>query len=134
MSRSIRGDKAILIVDDDEEYCELMAELIDRMGYRPVAVNDGISALKQIDEQHFVLALIDYQMPGMTGAQLLRRMRRKKIRTPVIIITGMDDQQVEEELQKLEAASILKKPLQMDQFQNAIEQWLKSPPRDKSRG
>lgn len=124
MSRLSRKKKIILIVDDDKEYCDLQAELIERMGHTPVAVNDGASALQWLDRQEFALALIDYHMPVMTGAELLKTMREKKIHTPVIIITGLEDEKMEEKLRKLEVTNILKKPLQMDLFESTIRHWL----------
>ncbi len=78
----------ILVADDEQKICELLARLLTREGYEVSTANDGDSALKQIVHRRPDLLLTDLKMPGMDGLELIQRARSIHRDLPVVLITG----------------------------------------------
>ena len=68
-----RGD--ILVVDDESEIVRLIVEVLGDEGYSLRTAHDGLSALREVAAAAPALLLLDYWMPGMTGAQVLTQLR-----------------------------------------------------------
>jgi len=79
----------ILIVDDDRLTCRLMAKWLAVSGYETDIAVDGPSALKLFEQKEYGLAISDYQMPGMNGIELFRRLRELNANLSGILVTGM---------------------------------------------
>jgi general secretion pathway protein E len=79
---------SVLIVDDDANLCETLADILEEKGYRAVAAHDGPKAIEKVKDQHFDLALIDMVMPGMNGVETLRRIKAIAPRLATMLITG----------------------------------------------
>ena len=90
------GDDAksahILVVDDDESNRESLRRRLLRHGYAVIAAADGPSALELIERQSFDLVLLDVMMPGMSGLEVLERVRQRRSHTelPIIMATARD--------------------------------------------
>ena len=67
----------ILIIDDDEELCELVSEYLTVEGFEVESVNDGESGLKAAETGKFDLAILDVMLPKMNGFEVLRQLRQK---------------------------------------------------------
>ena len=78
----------ILIVDDEAQFADNLLKLLSKRGFDVVAVNDGVSALRTVEDEEFDVVLLDLKMPGMHGIDALKAMRKKKPLTEVIILTG----------------------------------------------
>jgi DNA-binding response OmpR family regulator len=65
----------ILVVDDDRSNCDLVSRLLAQQGYDCDVALDGEAALELVAETPYALAVLDYQMPGMNGVELFRRVR-----------------------------------------------------------
>jgi CheY-like chemotaxis protein len=78
----------ILVVDDEPDACTMLAKLLSALGYRADVAHDGRAALQMIEQNQYGLAIIDYQMPGMNGVDLFRRMRRARPDLAGIFLTG----------------------------------------------
>ncbi|MCG8430719.1 MAG: response regulator [Candidatus Omnitrophica bacterium] len=109
--------KKILVVDDELDIRELLAQGIKRAGYETEIAGDGEAALSLCERQQFDLILIDIAMPGMDGYETCRRLRKEeKTRTlPVIFLTGkeLSPQGIQERFQELGASGYLQKPSSM---------------------
>ena len=77
----------ILIVDDDVELCELVGEYLSREGFEVEAVHNGDKGLERALSGEHVLVVLDLMLPGMTGLDVLRRLRGES-RAPVLILTA----------------------------------------------
>ena len=77
----------ILIVDDDQNICELLRLYIEKDGYEPVVVNDGAAALDAVIEHNPKLILLDIMLPKLDGWQVCREIR-KTSDVPIIMITA----------------------------------------------
>jgi diguanylate cyclase (GGDEF)-like protein len=78
----------ILVVDDDRDYLESTGLLLEREGHEVVLAGSGPEALDLLRSRHVDLALLDYHMPKMTGAQMLLELRRFDPELQVILTTG----------------------------------------------
>jgi two-component system response regulator CpxR len=80
----------ILIIDDDEELCELVSEYLTVEGFDVSSVNDGESGLKMALSDEFDLAILDVMLPKMNGFDVLRNLREGS-KLPVIMLTARGD-------------------------------------------
>lgn len=80
--------KDILIIDDDEELCEEMSGILKDEGYKVAVIYDGLKAGRLIEKNKYDLLLLDMKIPGLSGLEILKRIREKKIGVKVVILTG----------------------------------------------
>ncbi len=80
--------KTILVIDDDEEICEEVSEILKDEGYEVTSSFDGLEGDRLAGSNHFDLILLDLKMSGMTGLDILRHLKEKKEDAKVIVITG----------------------------------------------
>ena len=82
----------ILVADDDATSRKLLTRILTRAGFACTEAPDGIEALKQLHEDPPTLLLLDYDMPGMNGAEVLKQMRHdgnaNVAQIPAIMLTG----------------------------------------------
>jgi len=81
----------VLIVDDDAELCELVAEYLEQEGYAVEAVHDGDSAPERVVGGGIDLVVLDVMLPGRSGFEVLRRIREKS-EIPVIMLTARGEE------------------------------------------
>ena len=80
----------VLIIDDDEELCELVSEYLTVEGFTTEAVHDGEAGLKRAKEGDHDLAILDVMLPKMNGFDVLRNLR-KDSSMPVLMLTARGD-------------------------------------------
>ncbi|MBZ5629178.1 MAG: response regulator transcription factor [Acidobacteriia bacterium] len=80
----------VLIVDDDVELCELVAEYLTPEGFEAEAVHNGEGGLKRALSGEHAIVVLDVMLPGMNGLDVLRRLRAES-RVPVLILTARGD-------------------------------------------
>src|SRR5580700_12025671 len=84
---SERPATRILVVDDDAELCELVAEYLVPEGFRIDSVYDGVQGLERGLSGEYSLIILDVMLPGIQGFEVLRQIRTKS-RLPVIMLTA----------------------------------------------
>jgi two-component system chemotaxis sensor kinase CheA len=82
-----RGRRRVLIVDDSPIVRDLLVELLSSVGLEVRAASDGVAALEQLAEQPADLIVSDVEMPIMDGFELLRQLRERAMRVPVVMVT-----------------------------------------------
>lgn len=82
----------ILVVDDQEIICELIAEYLKGDGHEVVTAVEGSEALVEFERASFDLVITDHSMPGMNGVQLAKAMKDLVPETRVILLTGFGDE------------------------------------------
>ncbi|HVF30456.1 MAG TPA: response regulator transcription factor [Pyrinomonadaceae bacterium] len=80
----------VLIIDDDEELCDLVSEYLTVEGFATTAVHDGETGLQQALSGEYDLAILDVMMPKLNGFDVLRNLREKS-RLPVLMLTARGD-------------------------------------------
>src|SRR5262249_61849758 len=83
---------SILVVDDNEMNRDMLSRRLRAKGYPVAVAEDGHAALRLVDEQAFEAVLLDVMMPGLSGFEVLTRLRTTYSRSelPVIIATALD--------------------------------------------
>ena len=83
------GQKFILIVDDEEDLRETLTEQFELTeGFTALTAASGEEALRILGAERVDLVVLDVDMPGLSGREVVRRMREANIRVPVIMLTG----------------------------------------------
>lgn len=81
----------ILLVDDDQELCELLARYLQREGISVDLVHTGPEGLEQAQTEAYDAVVLDIMLPGMTGLEVLTALR-KKSQIPVVMLTAKGDE------------------------------------------
>jgi DNA-binding NtrC family response regulator len=116
----------ILIVDDEQDICELLFRLLERAGFLPIVAHDGDTALEMIRRGMPDIVVSDVRMPGMDGMDLLIRAKRLDSNLPVIMITGWGGIDGAVEAVRHGAYDYLAKPLDGGQLVAKIKQALQN--------
>ncbi|HEY0702965.1 MAG TPA: response regulator transcription factor [Candidatus Acidoferrales bacterium] len=80
----------ILVVDDDLELCELLAEYLQPEGFDVDAVYDGVQGVDRALQGNYSLLILDVMLPGIRGFEVLRQIRAKSA-MPIIMLTARDE-------------------------------------------
>jgi DNA-binding NtrC family response regulator len=102
---------AILVADDDKTYRDSIQKVLEREGYCVESTGDVDSALEALRMRRFDLVVCDYRMPGKTGIDLLKELRRQKSDIPVLMVSAWADAATEADALDLGAFELLKKPI-----------------------
>lgn len=102
----------ILVVDDDEDARDVLNFALQRAHLRPVCLGAAEPALRIFEWNPVDLAIVDLEMPGMDGAELVRRIRRlpSAFQTPVVFVSGRRDLEQVAAVPEMAPASFLPKP------------------------
>lgn len=76
------------MLDDDQEMCKEMSEILKDEGYCVTTIFDGLEGKKLIEKNSYDLLLLDVKIPGVNGLQILKEVKEKKPKTKVIILTA----------------------------------------------
>ena len=77
----------VLVVDDDVELCELVAEYLEPEGFSVDTAEDGLEGVERALADNYTIIVLDVMLPGINGFEVLRRIRARS-RTPVLMLTA----------------------------------------------
>ncbi len=109
----MRGTERILFVDDEPFQADLVARLLESLGYSVVSMTNSIEALELFrhDPDRFDLVITDMTMPRMTGDMLAREIWALRSRMPIILCTGYSEKLDKEHALQLGFRDFAMKPL-----------------------
>jgi two-component system response regulator HydG len=110
----------ILVVDDDKDHAESIADLLNLRGYGVEAAHSGEDALELFARRPFDLTILDVKLPGINGVETFFRLRKTKPGAQVIMMTGLNLEQLIASAAGNGAEEILRKPFAMTDLINAI--------------
>ncbi len=113
----------ILVVDDDDVIRETLCEVLAQ-DHTCHSAGTAEEALKKLEAQAFDLVLTDVSMPGLGGMDLLNRVVKLYTNTPVIIISGLNDQEQAQSLIGLGAFDYLLKPFRLEVVEDSVRRAL----------
>lgn len=100
----------LLVVEDDPEFSEVLYAWLARGGNQVELMANGAAALDALARRSFAIALLDWRMPGLCGAALLREMRALAPEMPIVVLTcNAMDSDAQNALQQGEVVAILTK-------------------------
>ena len=80
----------VLIVEDTPAVARLLRQSVSEAGYAPEVETDGIAALARAKNDQFDLVLLDWMLPGMSGLEVCRSLRKEGQNTPILMLTARD--------------------------------------------
>jgi PAS domain S-box-containing protein len=116
------GRGAVLLVDDDDDVRDIAREALERKGYTVLAARDGVECLRifAAEQARIRAILLDLNMPGMRGEEILRRLRASAPEVPVLITSGYAPSHIEG------ATGILHKPYRLRELTEAVDKMTSS--------
>jgi DNA-binding response OmpR family regulator len=118
------GGARILVVDDERFFREAIRDALTRAGFACVLAEGGAEALERAESEDVGVVVLDIQMPGMNGIEVLRRLRETRPLVRVIILSAHTDQAYVLEALRLGAADYLAKPLHEEELVLAVRRAL----------
>jgi len=110
----------VLLVDDEEEFVETLAERMRSRGMDVSTSNSGADALQLVDEEDFDVVVLDLKMPGIDGLDALKRIKHRRPDIQVVLLTGYASVADGVEAIKEGALEFLEKPVDLASLTDAI--------------
>ena len=76
------------MIDDDEELCEEITEILTNEGYRVTTAFDGLNGNRLIEKYDYDIVILDIKMPGLSGLDILEAIKGQNKELKVIVLTG----------------------------------------------
>lgn len=111
----------ILITDDDKNLRKVLINELTDQGFDLTATDSGTDAITCLESQDYDVLILDLSMPGLSGIEVLKKMKTLEMSTEVIILTGHATVSTAVEAMKLGAYDYLTKPFKMDELKAIIE-------------
>lgn len=102
--------RRILIVDDERDTCDCLEQYFRARGFAVTSVFSGEEALERLNQDPVDVILLDVVLPGISGLEVLRRVKELKPRVRVIIVTAHDLKEFREEARHHGACGYITKP------------------------
>lgn len=115
--------KRVLVVDDDPDILEGLRELLGAT-YDVLVAADGREALDVLEREHVDALVLDLMMPGVSGDDVLRELRRRPDAPPAVVLSARTDARAL--AAELGAAACLGKPFPVDELERALAHVLAS--------
>jgi len=120
----LSGQVRVLLADDETAIRRCVNIYLSRAGCAVTAVADGQQALEALQADSYDLLITDQQMPNLTGAELISRLRLAGMNLPVIVAASDLESFNESQCSRLKIAALLQKPFGLDELRRAMSQAL----------
>ncbi len=114
----------ILIVDDDEEICKNLGEVLEDDGYDVEYVTSGKEALEKVTKEKYDIVITDLVMPKISGMDLLSYIKRERPETEVVMITAFGSIENAVEAMRRGASDYIEKPFKLNEIRTSIKRVL----------
>lgn len=111
----------ILFADDEESLQDLMSMELPRLGHRVAVCPDGITAVATLEREVFDCVLVDLDMPGMNGLEVIRRAKEVSPETEAIVLTGKESLDTAVQALRYGACDYLTKPCRLVELQALLD-------------
>lgn len=120
------SDPRILLVDDQRDVLNMLHTALDTFEHELEIIEapSGEEALLEASREKVDLLVADYRLPGMTGVELMHKVRARNPDVRIILITGMTDRESREEILNAGAMAVFNKPISLTDFLDAVERSL----------
>lgn len=110
----------LLLVDDNAMMQKIQSTILQKLGHQTSVVSSGQQALEMLSRQTFDCIVMDMQMPDMDGLETTRRIRQSGNQTPIVALTGNDDNASRQACRQAGMNGFLTKPLQTSQVSQVL--------------
>ena len=112
----------ILLVDDEIDFLDAITERLALKGFDVVAASNGSDAISSAEKDLFDVAVVDFQMPGMDGTQVIKLLKERHKHLEIIMLTGHATIDSAVESTKLGAFKYLEKPYDFEKLVKVIKE------------
>ncbi|MFH2092387.1 MAG: response regulator [Pseudomonadota bacterium] len=112
----------LLIVDDEEQFLQSISRSLELRDFKVIAVNQGEKAIEAVKHNSIDIALVDLKMPGMSGEDTLKQLKKEHKWMEVVILTGHGAIDSAVECTKSGAYSYLQKPCELNVLLAALQE------------
>jgi len=117
-----RGEEMkILVVDDEVEVANFLCVFLKRLGLNSEKANSGKEGLEAFNRYKPEWVFLDIKMPDMDGLELLKKIKEIDADIKVIMITGKDDEVIQNEARLLGASDYIVKPMDLEEMRKIIK-------------
>ena len=114
----------ILVVDDEKDIVENICTFLSKKGYAADSAYDGEKARALIEESKYDLVFLDYNMPGLTGLEVIEFVKKNNLDTRTVIVTAYPDME-EFFAKRLGADEYVTKPYSLQKIEQIVEKYKK---------
>lgn len=111
---------AVLFADDEESLQDLMAMELPRMGHTVTVCPDGQSAIRESQKQAYDCLIVDLDMPGINGVEVIRQVKEKSPQTEAVVLTGKKSLETAVAAMRYGACDYLTKPCSWSDLRNLL--------------
>jgi len=129
MSRKIRGQPKVLVIDDEPDLLELLELTLSRMGLDTTRAETVADAIRLLDREPFDLCLTDMRLPDGEGLRVVEHITEKGLDVPVAVITAYGSAENAVAALKAGAFDYLSKPVSLEDLRTLVKSALKLPQR-----
>ena len=122
----VSNNKTLLVVDDDEDNCELLKKRFEKRGFKVKSASDGQEGLMALALNDVNLVFLDLNMPLMNGFTFLEKIKmdKKHRDIPVVVTSSLDDEDTINDCLNYGANNFVSKPYDMDKMFGCIKDCL----------
>jgi len=117
--------RKILVIDDEQNIRKMLTRVLSPEGFMVKEANNGLEALKRLQEENYSLVLLDLKMPGLNGIETLKEIRENDLNLPVIMMSAYGSIPEAVEAMKLGALDYLIKPFDIEELKIIIKRAIK---------
>ena len=111
----------VLVVDDDIEFGETLADILELQGYVAVTAASGLEAIEKLKKENFRCVLMDIKMRGMSGVKVFKKMKQLYPEVKVILMTGYTRDELIKDAWDEGVCDVLYKPFDHKQLLSKIQ-------------
>ncbi|MDA0745792.1 MAG: response regulator [bacterium] len=113
--------KRILVIDDNQEFCNMLENMLSRVGYRVEIMPSPILGAGDALSGQYDLITLDLRMPEANGEELAELFQTQTLTTPVLVISGYLNNTIQQQLRQAGITHMLSKPFKQAELVQAIE-------------
>jgi CheY-like chemotaxis protein len=113
--------KRLLIVEDDADLAENLAEILEGLGFEPLVALSAEHALELVGEQRVDGVITDFRLPGLDGVELIGELRQKGLPVPILMISALIGPADAEQAERAGALDVLAKPIDLERLSRLLE-------------
>jgi CheY-like chemotaxis protein len=112
--------RTVLVIDDEDLVRDVVARMVEDLGYLALTAADGVLGLEVIEQQSVDVVLVDLTMPRMSGADVVSALRVRRPKLPIVLCTGYD----RDRRGPVEADAYLPKPFRIEALEHTLAKLL----------